>query len=156
MDEPTVPLAGLSPISGKRLDARFDGGQLSSDDGVVLLREIEQRLRVADRLAACIKDPRAGSDHTKPCPYSIHVQVGARSCPFRPRTVLATDHFASGKPARYPGPLCAWAVLWRSVVRQLSYGSQARHLWTPLKKQTVSSGIGGSRMLPSVRPVDAV
>ena len=47
------------PVSGKRLDARFDGGQLSSDGGIVLLRQVEQRLGVADRLAACIKDPRA-------------------------------------------------------------------------------------------------
>lgn len=59
MDDPTLPLAGLSPVSGKRVDARFDGGQLSSDGGLVLLREVEERLGVADRLAACIKDPRA-------------------------------------------------------------------------------------------------
>jgi len=32
---------------------------LSSDGGVLMLREIEQRLRVADRLAGCIEDPRA-------------------------------------------------------------------------------------------------
>jgi len=59
MDDLTLPLTGLSPVSGKRLDARFDGGMLSSDGGLVLLREVEQRLGVADRLAACIKDPRA-------------------------------------------------------------------------------------------------
>lgn len=59
MNDPTIPLPGLSPVSGKRLDAKFDGGELSSDGGVLLLREIEQRLGVADRLAACIKDPRA-------------------------------------------------------------------------------------------------
>jgi len=59
MDEPTLPLTGLSPVSGKRLDARFDGGMLSSDGGLMLLREVERRLGVADRLAACIKDPRA-------------------------------------------------------------------------------------------------
>jgi hypothetical protein len=59
MDELTLPLTGLSPVSGKRLDARFDGGMLSSDGGLVLLREVEQRLGVADRLAACIRDPRA-------------------------------------------------------------------------------------------------
>src|SRR5450755_868008 len=59
MDNPTLPLPGLSPLSGKRLDVRFDGGMLSSDGGILLLREVEQRLRVADRLAACIKDPRA-------------------------------------------------------------------------------------------------
>jgi hypothetical protein len=39
--------------------AKFDGGLLSSDGGLLLLREVEQRLRVAERLAACIKDPRA-------------------------------------------------------------------------------------------------
>jgi hypothetical protein len=39
--------------------AKFDGGLLSSDGGLLLLREAEQRLRVADRLAACIEDPRA-------------------------------------------------------------------------------------------------
>ena len=59
MDDPILPLPGLSPVSGKRLDVRFDGGMLSSDGGILLLREVEQRLRVADRLAACIKDPRS-------------------------------------------------------------------------------------------------
>ncbi len=59
MDDPTLPLRGLSPVSGKRLDVRFDGGRLSSDGGILLLREVEQRVGVADRMAACIKDPRA-------------------------------------------------------------------------------------------------
>lgn len=58
MDDPTLPLVGLSPVCGKRVDARFDGGLLSSDGGILLLREVEQRLHVADRMAACIKDPR--------------------------------------------------------------------------------------------------
>ena len=39
--------------------AKFDGGLLSSDGGVLVLREVEQRLGVADRLAACLIDPRA-------------------------------------------------------------------------------------------------
>ena len=59
MDDPTLPLPGLSPVGGKRIDARFDGGLLSSDGGILLLREVEQRLGIADRLASCIKDPRA-------------------------------------------------------------------------------------------------
>ncbi|NKI98091.1 hypothetical protein FHW92_000137 [Novosphingobium sp. SG707] len=33
MDDPTLPLASLSSVSGKRLDAGFDGGMLSSDGG---------------------------------------------------------------------------------------------------------------------------
>ena len=52
------PLPGLSPIEGKEIVARFDGGRLSSDGGLLVLREIEQRLSVAERLAGCIDDPR--------------------------------------------------------------------------------------------------
>jgi len=59
MDDPTLPLLGLLPVSGKRLDFRFDGGLLSSDGGILLLREVEQRLGVANRMAACINDLRA-------------------------------------------------------------------------------------------------
>src|SRR5512144_3427394 len=58
MVDPTLLLPGLSPIGGKGIVARFDGGRLSSDGGLLVLREIEQRLEVADRLAACIADPR--------------------------------------------------------------------------------------------------
>lgn len=54
-----LPLPGLSPVSGKTVVAKFDGGLLSSDGGILVLREIEQRLGVADRLAACMVDPRA-------------------------------------------------------------------------------------------------
>jgi hypothetical protein len=58
MVDPTLPLPGLSPVAGKEFVARFDGGRLSSDGGLLVLREIERRLSVADRLAACIDDPR--------------------------------------------------------------------------------------------------
>ena len=66
MVDPTLLLPGLSPIEGKEIVARFDGGRLSSDGGLLVLREIEQRLKVADRLAACIDDPRdpASTVHT--------------------------------------------------------------------------------------------
>ena len=52
-------LPGLSPVRGKAVVARFDGGRLSSEGGLLVLREIERRLGLADRLAACRKDPRA-------------------------------------------------------------------------------------------------
>jgi len=58
MVDSTLPLLGLSPVAGKEIVAAFDGGRLSSDGGLLVLREIEQRLEVADRLAACIDDPR--------------------------------------------------------------------------------------------------
>ena len=66
MVDVTPPLPGLSPVAGKEVVARFDGGRLSSDGGLLVLREIERRLGVADRLAACIEDPRdaASTVHT--------------------------------------------------------------------------------------------
>src|SRR5256885_3784750 len=51
-----LPLPGLSPVSGKSVVAKFDGGLLSSD---LMVREVEQRLRIADRLAGCFGDQRA-------------------------------------------------------------------------------------------------
>src|SRR6202162_1541822 len=59
MNDSMLPLPGLSSVSGKPVVVKFDGGLLSSDGGILALREVEQRLRVADRLAACMADPRA-------------------------------------------------------------------------------------------------
>ncbi len=52
MDHPTLPLPGLSPLAsgGRSLNACFDGGSLSSDAGVLVLREIENRPDVAGGL----------------------------------------------------------------------------------------------------------
>ena len=64
----TIPyLPGLSPVSGKELHARFDGGRLSSDGGVLLLREIENGLGLAKRLSSCMKDTRdpVSTTHTQ-------------------------------------------------------------------------------------------
>ncbi len=118
-----LPLPGLSPVSGKSVVAKFDGGLLSSDGGILVLREVEQRLRVADRLAACIEDPRSPDQITHSLADIIrfrllmiaagyedgndanssrrsHVQDGAGLVAIRPRAVFAVDHLPSGEPAR--------------------------------------------------------
>src|SRR3954470_24742334 len=66
MVDTTLSLPGLSPVRSKPLDIRFDGGVLSSDGGLLLFREVEERLRLADCLAGWLKDPRnpAQIDHT--------------------------------------------------------------------------------------------
>src|SRR5204863_226350 len=58
MVDATPFLPGLSPVQGKAVVARFDGGRLSSEGGMLALREIERRLGLADRLAGCLRDPR--------------------------------------------------------------------------------------------------
>ena len=59
MAERTGILPGLPPVMGKPVHVAFDGGRLTSDAGILLLAAIEQRLGIAERLAACIEDPRA-------------------------------------------------------------------------------------------------
>ena len=54
----TPELPGLSPVSGKRVVARFDGGEMSGDGDLLLLREIQERIGLADRFADCLVDHR--------------------------------------------------------------------------------------------------
>ena len=55
---PTPFLPGLSPVLSKPLTATFDGGRMSSDGGVVLLREIACRLGLANVIAGPLQDNR--------------------------------------------------------------------------------------------------
>ena len=57
--EPIPSLPGLSSVCGRTIVARSDGACMSSDGGLLALREVERRLDIASRLAACIRDPRA-------------------------------------------------------------------------------------------------
>jgi Transposase DDE domain group 1 len=58
MTEGTGILPGLPAVRGKPVHVAFDGGLMTSDAGILLLAAIEQRLNIAERLAACIEDPR--------------------------------------------------------------------------------------------------
>lgn len=48
----------LSSLNGKPVLLGFDGADMSSDAGLMLLREIERKAGLAPRLAACMVDPR--------------------------------------------------------------------------------------------------
>ena len=45
-------------VGGRQIVARFDGGQLSSDGGGLLLREVERRTGLLSQFAACFRDYR--------------------------------------------------------------------------------------------------
>jgi hypothetical protein len=61
--EIVLPFARLS---GKALQADFDGGTLSSDGGVLFLREIEAQIGIIRRFAGALDDPRDAryTDHS--------------------------------------------------------------------------------------------
>jgi hypothetical protein len=58
MDDDSAPGFSFPAICRKKVTAAFDGGRLTSDGGVLLLAQAERRLGIAERLAACIADPR--------------------------------------------------------------------------------------------------
>ncbi len=58
MVEDTAPSFGFPAVARKKVSASFDGGMLSSDGGVLLLRDVEKRLGIAGRFASCLKDRR--------------------------------------------------------------------------------------------------
>ncbi len=52
----------------RQVSAQFDGGVISSDGGALLLREVDRRLNLLPRVAACFEDRRD--------PQRIEHQVG--------------------------------------------------------------------------------
>jgi hypothetical protein len=53
----TTPLP-LPPVGDKAVELDFDGGRLSSDAGLILLKEPDEQLGLTRALAAVLKDPR--------------------------------------------------------------------------------------------------
>lgn len=53
-------LAGLefSPLKRRVLQAEFSGGEVSSDGGLLLVREVDRRLKLTEGAAAVLHDPR--------------------------------------------------------------------------------------------------
>src|SRR5579885_3150798 len=52
-------LFGFEPVAGRRVEAAFDGGVLTSDAGALLLGRADRAIRLLDRLAACFGDRRS-------------------------------------------------------------------------------------------------
>ena len=49
---------GFPSFDRRKIEANFQGGNVSSDGGVLLLREAERRLGLIHALSACVPDPR--------------------------------------------------------------------------------------------------
>ena len=148
MVDATPFLPGLSPVQGKAVIARFGGGRLSSEGGLLALREIERRLAIADRLAACLKDPRMpekvvhrlaeiirfrmlmiaagyedGNDaDTLRCDPMFKLALDSA---LGRGSVFAIDHLAAGKPARSAGIAAPRPGAGRSVLRLVPDGAEA-------------------------------
>jgi hypothetical protein len=54
----TAPQVPFPKLGRRRIDVRFDGGEVSSDGGLLLLRQIERRLGLLKAVAKVLPDPR--------------------------------------------------------------------------------------------------
>jgi hypothetical protein len=61
MDNSTITQLEFAPLKGKKITALFDEPRVSSDGGVLLLREVDRQLGLMDRLAEVITDNRRAS-----------------------------------------------------------------------------------------------
>jgi len=58
MTECITKTMGFSSLGRKKVQADFAGGQLTSDAGALVLREVDKRLGLIDAINVCIEDPR--------------------------------------------------------------------------------------------------
>ena len=68
MTECTQSSFGFHALHGRDVVAEFDGGDITTDAGGLLLREVDGRLRLTERLAGCFQDHRRPErvEHTLP------------------------------------------------------------------------------------------
>ena len=61
-------------IKGREVIANFDGGRISSDAGIVLIAELDKKLKITARFAECFQDNR----HLSYVDYSVHNLLAQR------------------------------------------------------------------------------
>ena len=66
MTECTPTPLTFSSLAGRRLHADFSGGALTTDAGMLLLRQADKRLGLLDALDRCLPDPRDPDSITHP------------------------------------------------------------------------------------------
>jgi len=61
-------------IKGRKVIANFTGGRITSDAGIVLLAELDKKLKITKKFAKCFRDYR-DSSYTD---YSVHQLLAQR------------------------------------------------------------------------------
>src|SRR5437870_11318693 len=77
MSEDSLLPFELPSVARKKLGVGFDGGQLSSAAGVLVLRGVEKKLGLAARLASCIRDRREAERIEHPLEEMLRLRMFA-------------------------------------------------------------------------------
>ena len=80
MTDDSLSAFDLPAVRRKKVRAAFDGGLISSDGGLVLLREAERRLGLAGLLAGCIRDRRDPALITHTLAEMVRFRMFAIAC----------------------------------------------------------------------------
>ena len=88
-DDSSLPF-DLPSVQRKKVSAAFDGGLISSDGGLVLLREAERRLHLAETLAGCIRDRRNQAQVVHALPAMLRFRMLAIACGYEDADGTAT------------------------------------------------------------------
>ena len=78
--ECSVEQLSFQGVGKRQIVARFDGGQLSSDGGGLLLREVERRTGLLSQFAACFRDYR----NPKLVEHSLKSLITTNTIPVEP------------------------------------------------------------------------
>ena len=76
-DDSPLPF-DLPAVQRKKVSAAFDGGLISSDGGLALLREAERSSGPAATLAGCIRDRRSQAQVVHPLSAMLRPHAGDR------------------------------------------------------------------------------
>ena len=126
----------LPAVSRKKVTAAFDGGRLSSDGGLVLLREVERRQGLADLLASCIRERRDPALITHSMAEMLRFRVFAITCGYEDADdcdSLRHDplfKLAVGRPPESGSALCSQPTM--SRLENMPSGIEAARLTAAL------------------------
>jgi hypothetical protein len=85
------PIDILFPaVCGKPVECRFDGGDVTSDAGFLLLREADRRMGLVDEFADCIRDRRQRGKVSHTVAEMVRARVLAIACGYEDANDLDT------------------------------------------------------------------
>jgi len=64
----------FGPLKGRNIIANFEGGKITSDAGIVLMAELDKKLKITTQFAECFRDYR----HVSYLDYSLHHLLAQR------------------------------------------------------------------------------
>jgi hypothetical protein len=119
--ECSADLFGFTPVEGHKVVAAFDGGQMTSDAGAMLLGVTAKQIRLIERFAGCFTDYRVAElvEHTVPS------LVGQRVFGI----ALGYEDLIDHDQLRHDPVMACWAASWRQ-------NGRIAHRWPANRRST--------------------